>query len=373
MSPRAAFFVPSLRGGGAERVTVLLASALVARGVATDLVLAQAVGPHLAAVPAGVRVVDLAANRVVATLPALTRYLRRERPKVLMATLANANVVAAVARRRAGVPMRLVLREGSPIRQMAGRSGSLRGLVMPTFVRRFYPWADLLLANARTIADELAEELGGEGPPIQVLANPIEPERLRAAASTELESTDLPPGSGPLFVAAGRLSEQKDFPTLLEALARLRRQGLPARLVILGEGPDRRPLEALAKRLGLGRALRLPGFREALPAFLARAQGFVLPSRWEGQPNVLLEALALGCSPVATDCPGASPEILDGGRFGRLVPMEDPQRLAAAMAETLERPVEPERLRARAEEFSLERLLPRYLEALGLGAGEARH
>ncbi|HEX4954132.1 MAG TPA: glycosyltransferase [Thermoanaerobaculia bacterium] len=370
MTPRAAFFVPSLRGGGAERVTVLLAAAVAARGVTADLVLAQAVGPYLATVPEGVRVVDLAARRVVAALPALTRYLRRERPEVLMATLANANVVAALARRRSGVPMRLVLREGSPIRQMAGRSGRLRGLVMPTFVRRFYPLADLLLANAQSIADELAQELGGEGPPIRVLANPIEPERLRAAAAA-LDAADLPVGSGPLFVAAGRLTEQKDFPTLLEALALLRRRGMSARLVILGEGPDRRLLEALVERRGLGGAVRLPGFRDALPAFLARAQGFVLPSRWEGQPNVLLEALALGCSPVATDCPGASAEILAGGRFGRLVPMEDPERLATAMAETVERPFDAADLAARAEEFSVARLLPRYLGALGLGGGEA--
>ncbi|MFN7961185.1 MAG: glycosyltransferase [Thermoanaerobaculia bacterium] len=367
---RLALFVPSLRGGGAERVTVTLARAFAGFGLPVDLLLAQAEGPYLEELPAGVRVVDLAARRVLRALPGLRRYLLEERPRALLSTLTNANVVAASARRLArescpGLDTRLVLREGNPVGQWAARSGQLRAQLMPALVRRCYPWADALVANAAELAAELAEELSAARPPIVVIPNPLDLAAFRAAAAERLEAADLPPGDGALLVAAGRLTEQKDFATLLRAFARLAGGSPAPRLVILGEGPERPALEAQVRALGLGERVRLPGFRRELPAFLARAALFVHSSRWEGSPNVVAEALALGCPVVAAAGLGATAELLGGGRFGRLVAPGHAEALAQACREALADPGNPAERRARAEEFGAAGIARRYLEVLG--------
>jgi glycosyltransferase involved in cell wall biosynthesis len=362
---RLALFLPSLRGGGAERVMALLASTFAERGLAVDLVLAQAEGPYLASLGAGVEVVDLGAPRVALALPRLTAYLRLRRPRALLSTLTHANLVAVLARAASGVETRLVLREGNPIRRMAERASGLGARLLPRVAYRLYAHADVLVANAGAIAQELRQEVP-TGPPIVLIPNPLDLEAVARAATAAVDPRDLPAGPGPLLVAAGRLTEQKGFPDLLAALALLRRER-PARAVILGEGPARAALERQRAALGLEAAVTLPGFRAALPAFLAAADAFVLPSRWEGSPNVLAEALAVGTPVVATACLGESAALLGEGRYGRLVPVADPAALAAAITATLAAPADPERLRERARELSLERILPRYLEVLGLG------
>jgi glycosyltransferase involved in cell wall biosynthesis len=171
-------------------------------------------------------------------------------------------------------------------------------------------------------------------------------------------------GGPPVVVAAGRLEGQKNFPLLLEAFARLRRER-PARLLILGEGRKRAPLEEQARALGIEDDLALPGFIDNPYAAFSRAALFVLSSDHEGLPAVLIQALACGCPVVSTDCPHGPAEILDHGRYGELVPVRDAPALAAAMARTLDHPLPAQTLRARGGEFSLASSVNRYLELLG--------
>jgi len=136
------------------------------------------------------------------------------------------------------------------------------------------------------------------------------------------------------------------------------------RLLIFGEGPERPQLEALASTLGISDDLVLPGFVENPYAAFSRAALFVLSSDYEGLGNVLIEALACGCPVVSTDCPSGPAEILDGGRYGELVPVNDTEALAAAMIRTLDAPLPTDMLRRRGGEFSLERSVVRYLALL---------
>ncbi|MGD9299694.1 MAG: glycosyltransferase, partial [Thiohalocapsa sp.] len=144
--------------------------------------------------------------------------------------------------------------------------------------------------------------------------------------------------AAPVLLGAGRLERQKDFPTLLRAFAALRGERR-CRLVLLGEGAWRHRLTAEAAALGVAADLDLPGFQSNPYPFLARARVFVLSSAWEGSPNVLTEAMALGTPVVATDCPSGPREVLADGRFGRLVPVGDAAALAKAMAATLANPL----------------------------------
>jgi glycosyltransferase involved in cell wall biosynthesis len=162
----------------------------------------------------------------------------------------------------------------------------------------------------------------------------------------------------------GRLQEQKDFPTLIRAFA-LVRQVRPCRLVILGDGSGRAGLLALVGSLGLAKEVDLPGFQTNPYPFLGRAALFALSSAWEGSPNALTEAMALGTPVVSTDCPSGPWELLDGGRFGALVPVGDAPALAAAMASTLDKHLPPEILKAAVSEYTQETSARHYLDALG--------
>jgi glycosyltransferase involved in cell wall biosynthesis len=166
-----------------------------------------------------------------------------------------------------------------------------------------------------------------------------------------------------VILSVGRLSAEKDYPTLLRAFALLQNQ-VPARLILLGEGGQRAGLERLASELGIGATVSLPGFVRNPFAYMARARVFVLSSLFEGFGNVLVEALACGCQVVSTHCPGGPGEILDRGRYGRLVPVGDHAALARAILEAIAEPMDTEALRRRADDFSVERAARRHLDAL---------
>jgi glycosyltransferase involved in cell wall biosynthesis len=168
----------------------------------------------------------------------------------------------------------------------------------------------------------------------------------------------------------GRLTRQKDFPTLVRAFARLRRER-PLRLVILGEGRDAAVLRDIAGAEGIANDVALPGFRPNPYAWLARARLFVLSSAWEGSPNALTEAMALGVPVVSTDCRSGPSELLDGGRYGPLVPVGDVDRLVAGMREALDHPLPPATLRRAVSEYTVETRARRYIEILGLAQAPA--
>ncbi len=371
MSGQVALFLPSLEGGGAEGVVVGLAAGFSERGLQVDLVLPRAVGSYRNQVTPGVRIVDLRAPRVLASLPALVQYLRRERPQALLSTLDHANLVALWARRMARVPARLVIREANTLSRVSQRETQVKTRLMPRLMRRFYPWADAIVAVSEGVAGDLAQAIGLPRERIRVIYNPVVTAQLLARAQKHPGHAWLAPGQPPVVLGVGRLTAQKDFATLIRAFARVR-QERPVRLLILGEGEARPELEALVQQLGVAADVDLPGFAENPFAYMARAAAFVLSSAWEGLPNVLIQAMACGCPAVSTDCPSGPAEILDGGRYGPLVPVGDVDALARAIHGTLASPLPAERLRQRTEMFSAERIVGQYLQILGLGPGPHR-
>lgn len=331
---RVAIFTSNMGGGGAERAMLKLAGGVAKHGYRVDLVLSRADGDYLPEVPDAVRVVDLDADRVLASLPALIRYLRRERPTVMLTSLNHVNVVGLWARRLSGVRTRLVVNEQNTLSLDAPHSSRRRHRLLPRFVRRFYPWADGIVAVSQGAADDLARTASIPADRIQVVHNPIVTPELRELATAPLEHPWFEPGEVPVVLAVGRLAPQKDFATLIRAFA-LARQKHPSRLLILGEGPERSGLEALVTDLDLGGSVDLPGRVLNPYPYMVRAGAFVLSSRWEGLPSVLIEALFCGAPVVATACPSGPMEILDGGRHGLLVPVGDVGALAEGIVSAL--------------------------------------
>lgn len=364
---RLAIFLPSLNGGGAERVMVTLANAFSARGFRVDLVLATATGPYLKDVAPAVRVVDLQAGRVIKALVPLSRYIRRERPMAMLSALGHANVVALLARKLAQVPVHLVVSERSTISAAHAVAKGLVARINFALIRMIYPAADGICTVSKAASEDLAAFSRLPLQRVQTIYNPFNLVHITVKAAEPLGHPWFASGQPPVLLAIGRLTEAKDYPTLIRAFAQLRQQ-LGARLVILGEGELRPTLQALLVSLRLGEdAVQMPGFVANPYAWLARCSLFVLSSRWEGLPGVLIEAMACGAPVVSTSCLSGPDEILEGGRWGRLVPVGDVDALAQAMAATLNMPpAERPDVRLRAADFEQERAVDAYLRLLGM-------
>ena len=326
---RLALFLPGLYEGGAERIILNLAKSISARGYAVDLVLARAEGPYMAQIPDSVRLVDLKASRVASSVPALVRYLQRERPTALLSAL-FANLMALWARRLAGHLQRLVISEHNSLSSVITNGNDLRWQVYPTLAGWFYPWADAIVAVSNAVADDLARTTTIPRDRIQVVYNPVVASDLHLKSEEPLADPWFEPGEPPVILSVGRLTAQKAFDVLITSFSYVRKSR-PARLLILGEGEDRPMLEALIRKLGLERDAKLMGFVQNPYPYMAHAASFALSSRWEGLPTVLIEALYFGMPIVATDCAGGTREILMDGRYGRLVPVDDPVALASAI------------------------------------------
>jgi len=281
LANKIALFLPSLHGGGAERVMVNLARGFSERGINVDLVLAKAEGPYLSQVPPAVKVVNLRASRVLFSLSGLVRYLRQEQPKAVLSAMDHANIIAIWAQKLSGMPCRVVVSVHSTLSRATAHSPNLRGRLMPNFIRIFYPWADTVIAVSNGVAEDLAKITGLPRKQIKVIYNPIITPDLLEKAKEPVNYPWFLDDKPPVILSVGRLTAAKDYPTLIRAFALVRKER-PARLMILGEGEERTKLEALVKELGLQDDVCLPGFVDNPYAYMPRATVFVLSSVWEG-------------------------------------------------------------------------------------------
>lgn len=349
-----ALLVIALTPGGVGRVALNLAEFLTEHGYRVDLVVVRKEGEYLSQVPPGVKVIQLGGGRVVFSLPALVRYLRLEKPDTLISAVTRANLAAIWGRAVSRVKTAIVVTEHTALSADIPGSNRRRERLLPWLIKLSYASADAIVAVSQGVADDLSCLTGLSRDRIRVIYNPVVSSRMADMARMEPEHSWFSDDGPRIIIAAGRLTAQKDFPVLLQAFAELRK-GYSARLMILGQGELRPDLEALIGELGLESDVALPGFVENPFSYLSHAALFVLSSRWEGLPTVLIEAMACGTPVVATDCPSGPAEILDNGALGRLTPVGDVHALAEAMAAVLREPLPDERLRERARDFTAQR------------------
>jgi glycosyltransferase involved in cell wall biosynthesis len=368
-APRIACFFSTSGHSGVDRAAKHLIPALARRGYRVDLLKVRRHGPHLDTIPEGVSVVDLGSRHTYACVPALVRYLRRERPAVMLSDKDRVNrtalLAAWLARRLAGVPTRLVFSSGTTISIDLATRGPLERWVQRTSMGRLYPFADQVIVTSAGVADDMASYTGLARERIRVVPSPVVPASLFTEALARPDHPWLGRSDRPLILGAGELCGRKDFETLLRAFARVRAQR-PCRLMILGQGRARERLLALAAELGVAKDFALPGFVPEPYAFMAHADLFAFTSRWEGLGFVIIEALAVGTPVVATDCPSGPREILQDGRIGPLVPVGDAAALAAAMLQTLDSPPPAALLRDAARPYEIEASTDAYLDAMRL-------
>ncbi len=356
--------IPSLRGGGAERAMVALANGFARRGYQVDLVLADASGVFRSEVAEAVRIVDLESNRMSTSFLKLAAYLRREKPEVLLSAMTHVNLTAIWARRIANVKTRLVISERSTFSHAVRGLGTRRLMawLMPKLVRWSYPGADAVVSVSEGVQEDLLRHVSLPPERVQVIYNPVVDDALVLRSAESAGHPWFADGGPPVILAAGRLTEAKNFPLLIKAFARVRTER-ECRLMILGEGPLRKALESLVTELGVGQDAALLGFVDNPFPFMRQASVFVLSSSWEGLPAVLIQAMACGCRVVSTDCPSGPREILEQGRWGALVSVDDEVGLAEAIHRSLD-DESPPAATERARYFSEANSVTAYLRLL---------
>ena len=406
---RIAILTPTLAGGGAERKALCIATGLLERGHDIDLILDRLICHYPSEVPDKIRLF-FRSNRsdaktrsnlgrvavvprplVAAPIPwgvhyprtalvsrlqwkqlpllvgtrpprwaaSIATYLDREQPSALLAM----NVLAVAA-----TTLATALAQHPP-RVVATLHDVFRSRRLIRRARISYPFADAAVGVSHGVAAQLEEVPGISRDRVHTIYNPVVSADLGRKALEPAGHPWLDKPSGPVILAIGRMKKVKGFSTLLAAFSRLVSQR-SARLIVLGEGALRKPLSSLARELRITEVVDFPGFVENPYAFLAKADLFVLSSRIEALANVLIEAMACGCPVVSTDCPFGPREILENGRHGALVPVGDPEALAAAMARALDEPPQRSALRKRASFFSAERAVNQYEKLL---LGDHRH
>lgn len=364
-----ALLMPNFEAGGAERVMIRLAQGLAQAGHTVHLVVLSDHGPYrsmLSAQDPGIQIHSLQAKRAWQAVPALVRHLRAHQPVAVLSALFHCNFLAVAARALAcGLTRpRVVITEHNTLDLVRTSVSPLRWQIFKLAVRWAYPRADAVVCVSDGIAQGLAQALPHLKSQLSVIANPVVTDDMLRQSHAPLDHPWAQAGQPPLVLAAGRLIPAKGFDVLLTAF-QLVIQKIPARLMILGEGPERENLQSQLSALGLTDIASLHGFAHNPYAWMRHCAVFVLSSRHEGLPGALIEAMACGSPVVATDCPHGPADILAQGQWGRLVPVDDAPALANAMVATLQSAQNPN-VALRASTFNLSNAVDAYQAVLHL-------
>ena len=294
-----ALVLPSFAAGGAERVALSLISG-VGLGAAVAVAVLDNRGPLLPKAPEDLNVHNLGRRRLRHAWWPLFRWLRSSRPSIVFSTFGHVNLALLAMRPLLPPCTRLVIREANTPSLSLKRGRVPAPALMRCAYRLLYPSADLVLCLHRSMAEEMTGMFGVAAERVAILPNPVDSGRLRAWPPRR------DPGPGRRFVAAGRLTCQKGFDRLIKLFAT---GNADDRLCLFGDGPDRAALENLVRARGVSERVRFVGFDPVPWPSFAGADAMLVPSRWEGMPNVALEALACGTPVIATPESGGISEV----------------------------------------------------------------
>ncbi|WP_261824620.1 glycosyltransferase [Vibrio neonatus] len=349
----------SYSGGGAERELIYLANEFSRRGYAVDLLVHRDVGPLRSLVSKNVNSIIID-KTYLADISVLIRYMRQAKPLFILSTLHMPNWVLAIAKMlsftKTTIFWRVVISLSNSKKNNKGFISTLLPICYPLLSRN----VGKITCVSKGVADDMITNFSIKPESLNVMYNPAYTEQIHKLGIEVVEHPWFGKGYKTI-VSLGRLSIQKDYKTLIHAFKFVYDVNINARLFILGEGPLREDLLSLISSLGLSEVVSLHGFELNPYKYLAKADLFVLSSIFEGFGNVLVEALALNIPVVSTDCPSGPAEILENGKWGKLVPPSDIKRLSFAILNTLESHQSKDTL-VRATEFSVQAVVDKYIE-----------
>lgn len=358
-----AFFLPSLVGGGAEKVTLNLIKYLAMHhSYPIDVVLVSATGEFMDQVPENVRIIDLKCSRMILSIPKLVQYLRKEKPHALLSCMTYTSVTALLSRKIANSNTRVIACLHINMSAQILRPSVKRARFLVPFVKLTHPWADVIVATSRGCGEDFLQVTGVGKSNMEVIYNPTITDEIIPLSKKSVDHRWYGDGKPPVIIAVGRLAQQKNYDLLLRSFAKLL-QHRQANLLILGDGPLREDLERLSVELGINEHLDMPGFVDNPYAYMSKSVMLVMSSYFEALPAVLIEALHVGTQVVSVDCPNGPSEILDGGRYGELIPMDNVDALAEGMMKALDNNDFQPNLEA-CQRYLDENVAPQYLRVL---------
>ena len=357
---RIAFFLPDLRIGGAEKVFVQLANCFCENGYSVDLLLSQKVGSLFSTVSDKVDVISFSQRErsrlllLLISIYKLFQYVRRDRPDVVFSTITGANLVAVVVKLLLpNQNTKFVLREASSFHNSGALYRWLSGVL--------YSRSDCVIAGSKGVLDDLVQRYKVDQKKAFLVRNPINTIGIKSLACEKTVHPWLENNAIPLIVSVGRLTPAKDLFTLVCAFGMVRRK-VEARLIVIGDGECRSELEREVKELGLEQDIDFLGIRENPYPYMRHADLFVLSSRWEGFPNVILEALTLGCRIVSTECHAGPKEILTGIDGCMLVPVADAEQMAESVVVNLNGRLDLKEVESRLQMYSIQAVSKQYFD-----------
>lgn len=355
------FFIQDFRGGGAQHMIINTANEFARRGKDVDLLVVNTAGPHRNKVAGNVRIVDLGKSRSLAALWTLARYISRSKPDILISAMTHSNLLAILARFFVPFsPTRLVVTERTFLSVHIKKTSSFMDKILGLGVLFLYRFADKVVGISQGVAEDIKHLGHLDGRRVTHIYNPVITDEMRKSYDSETP-VSFKDDTSTVILTSGRLSFEKDHATLLNGFALIRKT-INAKLVILGDGPLKAELQTKAKKLGVDKDVIFAGFVTHPIAYMKAADLFVMTSLYEGFCNVIVEALYSGLPVVSTDCPSGPREILDFGKYGRLVPVGNAERLADAMISALNEPRNFQQSRERAETFTVEKICDEYLQ-----------
>lgn len=367
------FFIPSLDGGGAEKVMVEILRNIGRERIEPVLVLLYPFedSPYKYRLPKDIDVivVQRTSDSFFAKIRQYLRFVKtvlKENPDVIMSMLTHTNIMAVSAGLIA--MKKVVISEHTALTEMIRKGQGKRMLSLTTsvLVKIFYRFADSIIAVSEGVGADLKEGFGVPAGKIKLLHNPLDLKRISELCKAPAQHDFFKDGV-PVIVSAGRLVTEKGFDILLKAFRDVIRK-MDARLIVLGEGPERQTLSRLADELAIADKVSFPGFQKDPYNFISSSDVFVLSSRYEGLPMVILEAMACGTPVISTDCNYGPEEILKHGDCGVLVANEDSHALSTAIQNLLVDRAQRARFsasgRTRANDFSRDKIVRRYEEVI---------
>jgi glycosyltransferase involved in cell wall biosynthesis len=357
------FFISNFKVGGSEKSILNLLKNLNQDNFQKSLLLQKKIGDLIIEIPSDVLIRELSTFYPGSTLFSLIKYMYQEKPDIIMSVFPRLNIITILAKILSRSKTKIIISERSTFSRLSKYAAHkiynklISHSILPILAKIFYKRADLIICVSRGVADDISKIIG-KLPSIMVIYNPVLDDNILEFIKEPLTSLNINNPSLPIILAVGRVTKAKDYPTMLKAFSIVLEE-MPANLLIIGDGEDRKKIENIIKELDISKNVFLFGFQKNPLKYMAKADVFVLSSILEGFPNVLVEAMACGVPVVSTDCQSGPNEIIEDGKNGLLVPVGNEKAIAEAIVKLLENPELRKKFseegKKRAQYFSVEK------------------
>ncbi|MDD4527926.1 MAG: glycosyltransferase [Candidatus Margulisbacteria bacterium] len=350
-----------MEGGGAERVVLNLANEFFNREISFVLILRFKKGPYLKELNSGIKIIELNANNPILLISRLIKSCNSSCIDTLLTVSRYNNVIGLVANRF--LKKRIIIREASTFNELF-TGNSIKYKILFKLMKIYYPSANMIIANSKDTAKDIISHISINKEKLVVINNPIVNEKILKLSNEIIGDEFFSELSKPIIISIGRLFPSKNYSFLIRSFKKVATEVPNINLVILGEGPLKKQLIDLSKVLRIEKNVHFFGFVNNPYKYLKHSDVFVLSSTYEGFGNVIVEALAVGIPVVSSDCPGGPKEILDNGKYGKLIPINDEDAMADALISTLRANIDKKMLIERSKLYSIKKITDEYCEVI---------